>query len=235
MLETLARKFIPRKWLTAIKFYHIFHHFRGHSRFCDGLAVDGDGKNLPWFTYACIDFLKRLDVSQCTVFEFGAGSSTLFWSTHCESVTSVEKDRQWYGKIKRLLPNSGQISLQQSDTAYADAILKHNPFDIIVIDGARRDRCAINALKRVTEQSLIILDNSEWDPNTANFLACQGFTRIDFSGFGPINAFPSCTSLFFKPNSPLVRNRRPEQGWKPAGGRFLTAYDDTPENCQELL
>src|SRR5947207_2879388 len=45
---------------------------------------------LPWFSYAAIDFLKSYLGNEMQVFEFGSGGSTLFFAQHCKSVASVQ-------------------------------------------------------------------------------------------------------------------------------------------------
>jgi hypothetical protein len=50
----------------------------GYSRRVFGMPVDGHGRLVPWPTYPMIEFLNGLDFAQATVFEFGAGGSTLY-------------------------------------------------------------------------------------------------------------------------------------------------------------
>src|SRR5204862_8185927 len=50
---------------------------------------------LPWFSYAAIDFLKSYLRSEMQVFAFGSGGSTLFFAQHCKSVASVEDNAHW--------------------------------------------------------------------------------------------------------------------------------------------
>jgi len=43
---------------------------------------------------------------------------------------------------------------------------------------------------------MIILGNSEHHPRIVKKLEKEGFTRIDFTGFGPINPYTWSTSVF---------------------------------------
>lgn len=43
---------------------------------------------------------------------------------------------------------------------------------------------------------LMILDNSDWYPNTAAYLRERGLIQIDMHGFGPVNPYTWTTSLF---------------------------------------
>lgn len=68
------------------------------------------GRELPWMTYDAIDFLSSICRPDMTVFEWGSGGSTLFFSRRCHHVTTVEHDSQWSallaGKLKELSVNN---------------------------------------------------------------------------------------------------------------------------------
>src|SRR5688572_10403591 len=50
------------------------------------------GQPIPWYTYPAIEFIRQLDFSQSTVFEYGSGNSTMFWAASAARVISVEED-----------------------------------------------------------------------------------------------------------------------------------------------
>jgi hypothetical protein len=228
ILKDLARRVIPRRLITLAGFHRTFNRGFGHSKLVDGLAHDGEGRPIPWMTYPLIEFVRLLDLSDCHVFEFGAGSSTLFWSARSASVTSVEKDEAWYRRLAKQLPDNCTVSWHPHDTDYIEAIKRADKrYDIIVIDGAVRYPCAEAALNCLTGRGMFLLDNTEWYPETARMIRKAGFSQIDFSGFGPINAFPSTSSLFFRDPFLLSRRRTPD-AWAPVGGHYLDAYDDKP-------
>ena len=115
-----------------------------------GFCVDGRGQPIPWLTYPAIDYVSGLDFSDCRVFEFGVGSSTLFWSARAKTVAGVEMDRQWFEKIENLaLPN---VALRYCGDGgqYPREIDSFNDgFDLIIVDGAERYRSAQAALARL--------------------------------------------------------------------------------------
>ena len=53
-------------------------------------AVDGEGKALPWVTYSFIDFIKERITKSQHIFEYGSGSSTIFYAERAGKVTSVD-------------------------------------------------------------------------------------------------------------------------------------------------
>jgi hypothetical protein len=220
-------KIIPRKLIAAIRFISIFNNGFGHSRRAEGLCLNNKDLPVPWITYPCFEFLSRLDFSNANIFEFGSGSSTLWWSKRAKSVNSIEREEDWYQFIKLQCPSNVTIELCKNEGKYAESILTKNiNFDVIVIDGAVRFPCVETAIKKIKDNGIIILDNSEWYPNACKFLMGRGFVQIDFCGFAPINAFTSCTSLFVK-NLAALSSLRFEPGWAPIGGKFVKAHDDT--------
>lgn len=227
-MVAILRRIVPRQLVVLVNVLRIFFALWNHTPKKDETLCDGSGQPIPWMTYPFIEFLKELDFADCTVFEFGSGSSTLFWAARAKSVTSVERSLAWFQKMKPLLPTNCSLTHQGNESLYAQEILKGElQYDIIVVDGAVRFSCAQEALKRIKPEGIIILDNTEWYPQTAAMLRDDGFVQIDFSGLGPINAFSSCTSLFFKNPARLMR-RRSQKDWHPVGGKFLMAYDDKP-------
>jgi hypothetical protein len=165
--------------------------------------IDRDGNPLPWLTYPAIDFISQFDFSQARVFEWGAGSSTLWWVKRCQKITSVESDEKWADKIQPLLLSSAEFirTLRQVDAELA--ALDNHPselFDVIVIDnhGPFRWRCAELATHRLADGGMIILDNSDQCLKAAKLLRDEGFTEIDFSGFAPSNNYAHTTSIFFR-------------------------------------
>ena len=167
------------------------------------LPVDGSGESLPWFTYAAISFLAPRVRPEMSVFEYGSGNSTFWWSTRVRSVVSYEHDAQWFQHLKpRIPPNVDyHFCALSDDTKYSSAITRfHRQIDVVVIDGRDRVNCAKNSLGALAEGGVIIWDNSDrvkYQEGYA-FLADHGFKRLDFEGLGPIGIRSWCTSVFYR-------------------------------------
>jgi hypothetical protein len=101
-------------------------------------------------------------------------------------------------------------------------------YDLIVIDGAVRYECALVAVEKLAPNGLLILDNTEWFPNTANMLLEKGFHEIAFSGFSPNNAFTSKSSVFFRSGTEFAY--LPAMHEPPVGGKYhpLGGVGDEP-------
>jgi hypothetical protein len=163
--------------------------------------VDREGNPLPWFSYPCIDFLEQLDLSDKTVFEWGAGHSTFFWSKRAKRVVSIESDAKWYSYLKAQLPlNCELIASRPENEFYVTAINNYpEQFDIIVIDGTDYGRPPSSAIARqhLKKGGFVILDNSDQCLQSAKILRESDFIEVDFTGFCPGNGYAQTTSIFF--------------------------------------
>lgn len=67
---------------------------------------------LPWITFAAIQFLKKNLRPEMSVFEYGSGGSTLFFSRRVKQIFSVEHDPLWYEKVAQAIKNSQRKNCQ---------------------------------------------------------------------------------------------------------------------------
>jgi hypothetical protein len=182
-------------------------------------AVDRSGEPLPWITYPAIEFLAGLDWHGRRVLEWGAGNSTLWWSRQGAQVLSIEHSQPWIAELRGKLSPTPDVELRWASgaDAYANAPRGGAPFELAVIDGEARFRCAQTALEVTAPSGGILLDNSEqtWaEPGQSGFpiidlMRARGWLRIDFHGFAPSVARPHCTSLFFRPETTLFDRQSP--------------------------
>ena len=167
------------------------------------MPIDRKGRHIPWFTYGAVQFLEPRIKEWMTVFEYGSGNSTIWWSRRVSQVVSCEHDGDWY---KRMIPElAGNVEYVHCDLqcgpAYSKVILRYRgKFDIIVIDGRDRVNCAKNSLPALKPSGIVIWDNSNRKKYQDGYdhLTGNGFKRIDFAGLGPINAKGWCTSIFYR-------------------------------------
>lgn len=163
----------------------------------------------PWWGKSIIDLVvKKLDRNM-KVFEWGTGNSTLFWGQYVGSVVSVESDLEWYEKMKRVITNNVRLEYCQLeyDGEYCRKILdEEQEFEIILIDGRDRVRCACNAIKKLTENGIIIWDNSEREYYQKGFkyIKRYGFKQLELSSivYG-LPGIEDYTSIFYRENNIL--------------------------------
>ncbi len=186
-----------------------------------GESVDRNENAIPWFTYPCVEYLKQLDLRDKSVFEWGSGNSTLFLANRCKDVTSVENNTDYFQKNKARLKNNAKLLLKTKLDEYVHAIAECNKaFDIIIIDGQERFACAQLAIKYVSHDGIVILDNSSQYYKTAGFLRDQDLIQVDFSGFGPLCDYTWVTSLFFQRTAKLRSLDENQPAWPPGASRI---------------
>jgi hypothetical protein len=170
-------------------------------------AVDQQGVALPWFSYPAIDWLAVRIRATDRVFEWGSGSSTLWFSRHAASVVTVEHDPAFADRLHRERPANVTLlqrpamgeDASEVGSPYASAIVEcEPPFDIIVVDGKERNACIEQAIPALAEDGIIVVDNSDraaYSPGLAT-LAGAGLWRVDFVGMVPGFGHETTTSMF---------------------------------------
>jgi hypothetical protein len=184
----------------SIALINLFEKEYGHHQsVLLGKPVDAELNPVPWYTYPAIEYLKQFDFSDKNIFEYGSGNSSLFWASLAKSVTSVEKDASWFEVISKSKPSNLNISLKEKQSEYVNFIENGNIlYDLIVIDGVYRYDCAEVAVKHLSDDGFIIVDNSERYPKLCLDIRNNNLIQVDFFGFGPINYYTWTTSLFFQ-------------------------------------
>jgi hypothetical protein len=177
------------------------------------LPIDGAGRPLPWYTYPAIEWLAaRLQPSD-TVFEFGAGWSTLWYSERVREVSAVEHDPAWFYQISKSIGPNVRLRLATSSgdeignlyqggevSEYVVTIENHPRahFDVIVVDGMERVACACAAVPHLKQDGILIFENSDLPMYQEGLerVGRMGLGRIDFHGFYPSYGTFGCTSMF---------------------------------------
>lgn len=166
---------------------------------------DEDGNVNPWWGKTIIDLVVKKLNKDMRVFEWGMGNSTLFWSQYVGEVVSIESDLYWYKKMSEIIPRNvrAQYCELEYGGEYCQKIIdEQEKFDIILIDGRDRVRCAINSLGKLKENGIIIWDNTDRDGYA--YLKEQGFKKLELSSV--IYGAPGVedyTSVFYREDNIL--------------------------------
>lgn len=190
--ETPARS--AAQMIVAV--LHILDKLLGFGRSArEGVSVLGDGTPVPMMSYSIVEYLMSLDLRDMDILEAGGGQSTLFWAARARSVVTLEHDPRWMPDIAALT-NITLVPVAQD--AFPQAIrAQPGPFDLIVLDcAASRYDCAIASIGRLRAGGAILLDNSDWYPNTTAWLRAQDLIQVDFADFRPLHRVRAVSSLF---------------------------------------
>jgi len=200
------------------------------------LPCDAESQPIPWFTYPALEYLESLDYSEAVIFEWGSGNSSRYFASRCLSIESIESDQSWYNhQLQVIRPNQSITYIELNHERYPHSILtaKFDSYDLIIVDGQQRQKCMEQAIHKIKNSGIIILDNSDWYPKLCGSLRDHNFIQIDFHGFGPINKYTWTTSVFTPINinvkdSLLFTRTSPTYASKSAS--LLIAPDDNPLN-----
>lgn len=232
-----ASPYAPHNWRASLRVSRLLWVDYGHLQsVITRSAIDGAGNPVPWYTYPAIHYLRQLNVADRTVFEYGSGNSTLYWSAVAREVVSVENNERWYKHMQGQVPANCRLIYQPDLAKFAATIHDYSePFDIIVVDGPARGRtrlkCARAAVDHLRVGGLIILDNADWLPCSAQLLRESGLLQVDMTGFAPISAHTQTTSLFFHRAFDIGPHgaRQPE----PGPGARQQLWESTPSALRQ--
>ena len=220
LLFRLAKKISSNFDLMAKNFQTLAIDFGQYESIKEGQAIDSEGSPLPWYTYPAIEYLNSFDFTDCDVFEFGSGNSSLYWANRAKSVLSVEDDEGWFNIVNKRKRENQTIVHRDTQESYSGLLQELGRlFDVIIIDGKWRKECVAAAMLYLKNGGIILLDNSDRliEKECGLILRERGFIQIDFSGFGPINNYCWSTSIFVKVQDRFQLQRN-FSGPVPTGG-----------------
>ena len=138
----------------------------------------------PWFARRAVEYCAEQLRPGMAGFEWGSGRSTVWLASRLGSLTSIEHDPAWYGRVRRRLEASGcgnvdyrLVPLDHDPSAatmpsYAVtpqyvAVMEELPeasLDFVLVDGHYRQACILAALPRLRPGGLLVVDNTDWLP-----------------------------------------------------------------------
>ena len=120
----------------------------------------------PWLTRQMVDFLALWLRSSDIAVEWGSGASTRWFAVRVGRLTSIEESGEWYEKVS---PQLADLDVDYRHVvAEADgyvAVIDTFPdesIDLCLVDGARRDECALRAVPKIRPGGLLLVDNANW-------------------------------------------------------------------------
>jgi hypothetical protein len=166
-------------------------------------SIDSNGQPIPWYTYSFIKFIEPRLKKNFDAFEFGCGNSTLWYAQRVRSVKSVEHNLDWFNRMKERLPANAILvykALFENGDYSREVQVESKSYHLIIIDGEDRNNCLIHSLSKLSDDGVIVYDNTDRSDYQASYklLSDSGFKRLDFIGLGPIVNLNSSTSIFYR-------------------------------------
>jgi hypothetical protein len=142
----------------------------------------------PWIVFKAKEFLDGILKSDMTVWEYGSGSSTLYFARRVKQVYSVENDKEWFVHLNNRIEieqmknvhyrliETEEANKEDLNSIYISAfkkgeflknyatsinIIPDNSLDIVLIDGRARRACIAHAMSKVKQGGYLIVDNSD--------------------------------------------------------------------------
>ena len=174
---------------------------------CYYKSVDRNKKPIPWWSYSFNDFFIPKLNNTLEIFEYGSGNSTIFLSEKVKNIISIEHNKEWFEKMKFKLSknvNLKFVPLDKYGGEYSKVILKEDKlFDVIIIDGRDRVNCIYNSIKKLKENGILILDDSQRTnyKKGIDFLIKKNFKHIYFTGVSAGTYKKKSTSIFYRDNN----------------------------------
>ena len=143
----------------------------------------------PWITFSAEEFLRKILRKDMVVFEYGAGSSTLYFSRRVAQVFSIEHDKKWFDHLQhefakqqitnvvcRLIEPEAIDENSENNYSSDSPSYKHKTFesyvksidafpdkyfDVVVVDGRARASCITHAKSKVKPNGYLMIDNAD--------------------------------------------------------------------------
>lgn len=168
-----------------------------------GEVVFQDGSPAPWLSYPFLDFfLPKLDFS-ISLFEYGMGNSTLHYNTIIDHHFGIEHDAIWFEKLMERNLTRKSFKLVSEEEFVKSIALFERRFQLIIIDGIKRNECLKFCVDFLEPDGVIVLDDSERPQYSEEIdkLKQSGFKGLDFKGMKAFGRHASCTSLYYRENN----------------------------------
>jgi hypothetical protein len=174
-----------------------------------------NGEAIPMLTISAIDFLESYDFSQHSLIEFGSGQSTIYFSKKFLNVVSFENNKDFFNKLKKKLKNNVTYNfISNSDLLKNNYKVNIDDKTIVLVDCSANRNIVIHNIFKNNMPNILILDNSEFYPNSCKYIVSNGYMEIPFWGLRPTEVYNSCTSVFIKNNFVLPEKKYPvEHGY----------------------
>jgi hypothetical protein len=155
--------------------------------------------NMPMLSIPFLDWLNSYDFSNHFMVEFGSGNSTNYFADRFKKVLSYETDQSWFDKISSSAKENVECRLiSKEDILSGNYDIFSEDNLVVFMDMNINRKNAMETLLKQHAPDMIILDNSEWDPNNCKIIQDKGYMQIPFWGIRFEEYYDKCTFVFLK-------------------------------------
>jgi len=184
---------------------------------------------IPWWSYPAVEFCDSLDARKLRIFEYGCGSSTIYWNKRgVACYTGVEDDYRWLRAVSETLIDGKVLEfaphLQIRKTNY---VLSHQrnfkEANVVAIDGSHRYQCAKRVVAQMSNQlAIVVLDDANWFPRSAELLRTHCEVEIPLIGHSAGVYYKKVTTVF-------IMNGKRLKGLRDVEHRVLDSVEENFE------
>ena len=174
----------------------------------EGIPIDKNGKPTLWMNYSIIDFLTGRLNNNIKAFEWGSGYSTIFFAKYIKEITTIENNLEWYNNLQKMFEEVSNIELHhvpygQGYVDKIDDLSEDVKYGLIIVDGFFRVDCAKKAIEYLSEDGVLLLDDSNREryKDIFTYYNNNGFKELTFSGLKPSNIQLNTTTIFYRSNN----------------------------------
>lgn len=129
----------------------------------------------PWWSPEAISICDRLVKPTDTILEFGSGRSTIWLSSRCKNIISIENDESWYNNVKQQLTNLNlthkakliYAALNKNESVENQTYLapiktiQPSSLDVVIVDGKVRSYCTRLSMPLLKPGGVLIIDDAD--------------------------------------------------------------------------
>ncbi|HYE03560.1 MAG TPA: class I SAM-dependent methyltransferase [Phycisphaerales bacterium] len=148
----------------------------------------------PWLTPAANSMLATLLKPTDAGIEWGSGRSTCWLAQRLATLTSVEHDPAWHGRVREMIAARGLTNVdyrlvterdpegpERSPYVRVCAEMPDRSLGFALVDGVIREFCALAVLPKLAPGGVLVVDNINW------FLDHPTHSPASRVGKGPAN------------------------------------------------
>lgn len=171
--------------------------------------IDNKKAPIPWMNYAMVEFLNERLNKGLDLFEYGAGFSSIWFAERLNRVVSIEYDKAWRKQVEDLLApvSNAELVFQEVGEDYINGAAKTGrKYHLVLVDGRERVACAKASFNSLTEDGVLILDDSDRAEYQEVFTIAEdlGFKNLRISGLKPFSFFREESTIFYRPKNCLA-------------------------------